>query len=206
VTPSTPPPPPPPRVYPDELGRPLGTHEEFVGSLYRCVLHREPTPASVAVYAARLRRGTKRSAVITQFFLKKEYQDRNTSDEEYLRDLYQATLGREPDRTATALRSFLAKGGSRDLVLSSMLASVQYREMAKRLATFGPVPTAPVPDRPHTDAGLEKLRKATMNAHERMVRLLTHKTLAPGTYDEIRRAQREYFDARDKYLKAMRSR
>jgi hypothetical protein len=191
------------RGYSAELGLPLATHEQFTQSLYRCLLHTEPPAASVKAYVARLGQGMTRSAVVTQFYLKQQYADRGTTEAQYVRDLYQAVLGTEPDtKGAPALVNYLEKGGSRDVALTHLLASRQYAQIVQRLSTFGPTPAPP--KRP-ASANLEALRQATDAARERMSRLMTHKPLTTATFDEFQKAQREYFTARDRYVEAMKA-
>lgn len=96
----------------------------FVTSLYKSILDRSPDPAGLKHWIGLLKGGKSRESVISWFFKSPEYKTRNKNDYGYVRDLYQATHGREPspDEVERALNK-LSRGNSRQQLLDSEIYS-----------------------------------------------------------------------------------
>ncbi len=94
----------------------------FVKSLYRNILDREVDVGGFNHWQARLKNGKSREWVMKQFFNSPEYHKRKKSNTEYIRDLYQATMGREPTvQEMTIALSWLNSGTTRSVMLSGLL-------------------------------------------------------------------------------------
>lgn len=86
----------------------------FVTSLYEAILDRKPDDGGYRHWIGRLRSGKSRQWVIEKFFESPEYQSRKKSNQEFVRDLIQATSGREPSSAEmTAALARLQEGKTR---------------------------------------------------------------------------------------------
>ena len=120
--------------YDAALGKPLADDEQFVASLFRCVLHREPDARRVKSYTDRLAAGKNRELIVINFFQEKGYRDRRTSDAEYVRDAFQAVLGREPaPAEAKTLLGLLQKGGPRRTAVMLLFATSEFQDIKSKL-------------------------------------------------------------------------
>jgi len=99
-----------------------GSDEAFLTSLYKSILDRNPKEEGLRHWERWLKNGKSREWVMKNFFSSSEYKIRNKSDAEFIRDLYQATMGREPteQETAAAL-SRLKNGTARTTLLAGMV-------------------------------------------------------------------------------------
>lgn len=112
------------------VGLPRAGSREYVASLYRCVLHREGDAAGVAAFAGRLDAGKNREMIVVNFFELPEYLARGTSDREFVRDGFQAVLGREP--SAGELEKYLGelkKAPHRRTVILLLFATGEYQKI-----------------------------------------------------------------------------
>ena len=105
---------------------------DFVTSLYRTILDREPDAGGLQNWVEWLRKGRSREWVITQFFSSREYQSRRKNDREFVRDLYQAVLGREPDAGGwNNWVNSLQRGMSRQDCLNRFFQSAEYNNIRR---------------------------------------------------------------------------
>ncbi len=116
------------------LGKPCGSNEEFVTGLYQSVLERQPDSAGAALWLGKLQSGAARDNIYRQFFASVEYVQKNKSDRQFIRDAYQAVLGREPDEGGTNLwmAKLQEKKTKRVNVLNALLASPEYKTIMSR--------------------------------------------------------------------------
>jgi hypothetical protein len=134
-------PPRPPRVdpprrlpvnFPTALGRPNAISDElFVLCLFDCVLESPPSPKYLAQYTQALKAGTSRKSVTEAFILGKAYAQRRTTDPAFIRDAFQAVLGREPTaRERVQWSGALSRGGKgRKVLIDALFATPEYRQL-----------------------------------------------------------------------------
>ncbi|MBP5290990.1 MAG: DUF4214 domain-containing protein, partial [Lachnospiraceae bacterium] len=116
-------------------GTPVGTQvekdpvSEFVGDLYRTCLGREGKEHEIATWADLLKSGDVTGAKTAYgFFFSPEYTNRNKTNREYVTDLYEAIMGRDPDEEGLETWiSFLDKGTSREKVFAGFVNSDEFR-------------------------------------------------------------------------------
>ncbi len=111
------------------LGLPCAEDADFVRSLYQSVLDRDldvyDAPGHGAAHLQSLRDGNTREALTVAFFDSAEYTNAHKSDEEFMRDAYQAVLSREPlDWEMTT-----GVGPSRDDFVLALLHTAEYRSL-----------------------------------------------------------------------------
>lgn len=113
------------------------THTQYVTSLYRLLLGREPDSASLKSYVASLNKGTSRVAVQTSFLSSAEYKSRvkamkfapasslnSLSNADYVQTLYIVLLGRDADAGGlTGYVEALNQGASRTDIFRSIITS-----------------------------------------------------------------------------------
>jgi Domain of unknown function (DUF4214) len=105
----------------------------FVRSLYYSILDRKPDEAGVRNWTKSLVGGKSRAWVITEFFRSPEYLNKRKNNTEYVRDLYQGVLGRQPDPSGLLhWVNLLNSGNSRHSVLNGFLNSKEYRSRTSR--------------------------------------------------------------------------
>jgi Domain of unknown function (DUF4214) len=110
-----------------------GSDDAFIRSLYYAILDRQPDEGGVKTWKRWLDRGKSREWVITQFFRSPEYLNRHKSNTEYVRDLYQGVLGRQPDPGGLShWVNRLNSGNTRQFVLNGFLNSKEYRSRTSR--------------------------------------------------------------------------
>jgi len=120
--------------YDSALGLPRAGNRRYVESLHRCVLHREPDAKGVAYHAGRLDAGKNRELIIVNFFELPEYLARRTPDREFIRDAFQAVLGREPAAAETAhYLAELARAPHRRTVILLLFATTEYQQIKAAL-------------------------------------------------------------------------
>ncbi len=86
--------------YSDAISNPCGTDIEFVRSLYQSILGRDVEVSITGegkTHLISLQNGGTRKALILAFFHSQEYQNKHTKDLEFIRDVYQSILAREPN-------------------------------------------------------------------------------------------------------------
>lgn len=109
------------------LGNPCAPDKEFVRSLYQSVLERDLdvsfAPGHGAAYLRSLQNRASREALTRAFFKSTEYANKHKGNREFLRDAYQAALGREPN--SVELRQGI--GASRPDFISKLFNSAEYR-------------------------------------------------------------------------------
>ena len=115
--------------YSAAVADPCGTNVEFVRSLYQSILERDLDvsfePGHGAAHLQSLQDGATRASLILAFFHSPEYQNKQKSDAEFIRDAYQAILGREP----TSAEQSVSIVSGRDDFLNSLLLSSEYTDM-----------------------------------------------------------------------------
>lgn len=112
-----------------------GTKEEkireFVAHLYSAALGRSGDYLSVENYVDMLLNKNQAAAIVAaQFFISDEYRSKNTSNDQFLEDVYQTLLGRGAD--ATGKKNFanaLASGKTRAWVFSQIAASAEFNRI-----------------------------------------------------------------------------
>jgi hypothetical protein len=116
--------------YDSALGLPRAGNRDYVASLYRCVLHREGDAAGVAAFAGRLDAGKNRELVVVNFFELPDYLACGATDREFVRDGFQAVLGREPSAAETEkYLGELAKAPHRRTVILLLFATSEYQKI-----------------------------------------------------------------------------
>ncbi|AMC11517.1 hypothetical protein Lupro_09665 [Lutibacter profundi] len=86
-------------TFKNALGNPCGTDKEFVRSLYQSVLGRDLDVSLTnngGSHLRKLQNGGHRWRTIWNFFNAPEYKNKQKRHKEFIRDAYQAVLGREP--------------------------------------------------------------------------------------------------------------
>ena len=115
--------------YSTAVADPCGTDVEFVRSLYQSILERDlevsSEPGHGAAHLQSLQDGATRASLIVAFFDSPEYQNKQKSDDEFIRDAYQAILGREPTSAEQSVSIIFG----RDDFLNSLFLSSEYRDM-----------------------------------------------------------------------------
>jgi hypothetical protein len=198
------------RNYPNEVADPTAPDGEFVLSLCRCLLHREPSAPGLALIVEKLKAGRPRSEIIVHLFLSQAYQGRKTSHAEYARDLYQGLFGREPNRwEAKIIVDYLNGGGKRDVALTTLLSSAEYKALSRkphRPAAPSPpvkVPPGPAAKGPPAAANLQVLYQQCVDAYNHLVRLMASKPVDAKGLADVRQARDDYLQARKRYEDAL---
>ena len=108
-------------------------NDTFVRSLYYSILDRRHDEAGVRYWKQSLDRGKSRAWIITQFFNSPEYLSKHKNNTEYVRDLYQGVLGRQPDPGELShWVNRLNSGNSRQFVLNGFINSKEYRSRTSK--------------------------------------------------------------------------
>ncbi len=113
--------------------------EDFVSRLYTVVLNRTPDSAGLKTWTDALLDGSRTAAeVIDGFFNSNEYQGSGRSNEQIVKDCYNAMLGRDPDEAgkATWMKS-LEVGMTSQAILNGFVGSSEFQNLAK---TYGVTP------------------------------------------------------------------
>lgn len=105
--------------------------KEFVTRLYKNILERDPDNSGLNAWVNELATGKQTgSGTVAGFFFSKEFLGKNMSDEEFVTTLYHTIFDREPD--ASGLKAWLqvlAKGQSRNHVISGFTGSTEFKDM-----------------------------------------------------------------------------
>lgn len=105
------------------VGGSADVHAPIVRELYRALLGREPDPAGLAHFTARLAAGEPREAIVQAILGSYEYRHRQT-----VLGLYRGLLGREPDAAGYATwMNELETGKPLYAIVNSFVASAEYR-------------------------------------------------------------------------------
>ena len=122
----------------DELNKrlqaPTWGVDDYVGGLYKYALNREPDANGYKNWCGRLRwEGRTAAQVAWGFFGSKEYQKKQTTDERYVQQLYEALLRREPDKTGKRNRlKELEAGKTREAVCKYITDSREFKKFCER--------------------------------------------------------------------------
>ena len=104
---------------------------QFVTRLYNVVLEREPDAQGLEAWYGQLVHGGQTGAqVVRDFLFSQEFEQKNSSNEQFLTVLYRAMFGREPDETGFA--QWLAQlyaGVSRLTVCKGFVDSVEFQKL-----------------------------------------------------------------------------
>ena len=85
----------------------------FVNRLYKIVLGRDCDTSGLEYWTTNLKTGTKTGKEVAgDFFLSKEYEDKNVSDDKYIDDLYRTLMGRDGDSDGIAYWTKSLKDGT----------------------------------------------------------------------------------------------
>ena len=118
-------------------GRPVNalTRDEYVGQfverMYTLVLGRNSEAAGFEYWKSRILSGETTGATCAYgFFESAEYRSFNTSNEQYVRTLYNVILGRECDPAGLQYwLNYLAGGSSRTFILAGFVGSQEYAQI-----------------------------------------------------------------------------
>ncbi len=108
----------------------------FVTRLYKNVLGRNPDAGGLQDWVNALNRREKTGAqVAAGFIFSNEYQEKMTSNEAFIKDLYRAMFDRNPDRSGmNGWMSYLSNGVTRQYVFTGFIYSQEFKELC---ASFG---------------------------------------------------------------------
>jgi hypothetical protein len=108
--------------------------EAFVTRFYQLCLDRDPDPAGLEGWSNHLLNQTQTGAdVANGFIYSREFQEKNTSDSDFLVMLYNAFFDREPDPGGRdSWLSELEAGRDRREVLSGFIYSTEFAELCRR--------------------------------------------------------------------------
>lgn len=124
---------------------------EFVTRLYRVCLNREPDPAGLEHWIEQLRRGKTGTEVASGFVFSEEFQLRNYCNDDYIKQLYRAFLGREYDTPGlNNWAAQLQRGVTREGVFNGFALSAEFGDICSNagirqgsgiaVPTYGTVP------------------------------------------------------------------
>ena len=123
--------------FSDALGKPCGSDKEFVRSLYQSVLERDLEVSFASGYGGAhmrdLQSGESRSATILAFFNSPEYLDKQKGGQEFIRDAYQAVLGREPRTNESNQWPRI----DRNKIIEQLYNSTEYRNLMADCSEIG---------------------------------------------------------------------
>ncbi|MBQ9828548.1 MAG: DUF4214 domain-containing protein, partial [Lachnospiraceae bacterium] len=107
--------------------------EEFVTRLYNVCLDREPDEGGFKDWVSRLRSGETTGIKAAQgFIFSKEFKGNNYCNEHYVKYLYNAFMGREPDPTGQAYWVEKLEGGKkREQVFNGFARSQEFKELCE---------------------------------------------------------------------------
>lgn len=126
------------------VGKPCAANRPFVTSLYQSILDRQPDASGLNYWTGRLNSGQTKKWLITQIFKSREYTGFGKSNREFVRDAYQAVLGRQPEPAGHSswIRN-LKNNMSRDTMIGHFLNSTEYKLKMARCGTINPPPPPP---------------------------------------------------------------
>ena len=105
--------------------------KEFVTRLYKNILKRDPDTNGLNAWIDELATGKQTgSGTVAGFFFSKEFLGKDISDDEFVTILYRTIFGRKPDPDGkNAWLRVLAKGQSRNHVISGFTGSTEFKDM-----------------------------------------------------------------------------
>ncbi len=107
--------------------------EAFVGRFYNLVLDRSVDPKGKSFWIEALKSGAKKpSDMVLGFFNSKEFKDRNLDDEEFVKIVYKAILGRDPDKKGLNFWVSRLKSGKKRL---DIVKGFLYQEEFKKISS-----------------------------------------------------------------------
>lgn len=111
---------------------------QFVDRMYDVVLNRQADSAGRKGWCDALISGTNDAVQMSYgFFFSKEYLEKNKSDEEYVRDLYRALMGREAEPTGlSAWLAVLNRGETRLHVFNGFAVSKEFSAICNSYGIF----------------------------------------------------------------------
>jgi hypothetical protein len=110
--------------------------QKFVIRIYESVLGRTPDNSGLTYWANELINGKKTGAtVVANVIFGSEYTKKNVSDEEFIKTLYRAMMGREADNGGLkSWKEYLDNGVSREYVFRRFVLSSEFKNIC---ATYG---------------------------------------------------------------------
>ena len=142
-----------PTVDPD-----LTPVQQFVARFYVNCLERQPDEVGLAYWVDSLEDGTRTGSDVARSFIhSQEFQNRGTSDSEYVTILYKAFFGRDPDSGGfTGWMNQLAAGASRDEVLDGFIYAQEFVNLCRDYGITPYTATAAVEEPDQTDPPVEQ--------------------------------------------------
>ncbi len=121
----------------------------FVERMYTIVLGRAAEEQGLSDWSKRLMNKEIDGATLVDMFVNSdEFIARNTSDEEYIKILYRAVLGREADTAGLKMwENMLADGWTRDYIMEGLVLSTEFKSICDSygiIAAFDPTPESQV--------------------------------------------------------------
>ncbi|MCR5654686.1 MAG: DUF4214 domain-containing protein [Lachnospiraceae bacterium] len=116
-----------------ELEEEASTIEAFVTRLYSVCLDREPDAAGLQDWSTKLRNKTQTgSQVAYGFIFSGEFQNKNYCNDCYIKKLYAAFMGREPDANGFASwQKAMENGMTREEVFNGFVMSTEFKNICK---------------------------------------------------------------------------
>ena len=117
--------------YANAVAKPCGSDKEFIRSLYQSILDRNPKvdislePGHGAAHLRDLQNGIPRWRIIWNFFNSPEYKAKNKSEKEFMRDVYQSILGRNPNSGDILMQKF----PDRNKEIKMFIDSQEYKQI-----------------------------------------------------------------------------
>jgi hypothetical protein len=118
------------------LSKPCAANRVFVTSLYQSILNRQPDAGGLNYWTGRLNSGQTKKWLIAQLFKSREYTGSRKSNREFVRDAYQAILGRQPEPAGHS--SWIRQLGNslpRVSLVQNLLRSIEYTRIMARCGT-----------------------------------------------------------------------
>jgi hypothetical protein len=188
-------------AFDQTLVLPCAPDEDFVRSLYRCVLHREPSNREIQTEVKRMQGGVLRQQIVTDVLLGPEYESLRPTGSRFITDACQAIYARQP--TETELNAWPRTW--RRVIVGSM-----FKNQAHLIATQGcdaKWRKTPTGKQPRTSYGDEQVQDPVRAAHEECMTAYNEmaKLMAAGKGDtpEGKKAYQKYIFAKEKYEKAV---
>jgi hypothetical protein len=119
------------------FGKRCAEDREFIDSLYRSILNREPDRDGMKHWMEALRRGATREEIYAGFFESTEYAGMAKNNQGYVIDLYEAILGHDPEKSALNYWIIsLNQGLSRKEVMNRIFQSAEYKNLVAGCDVF----------------------------------------------------------------------
>lgn len=188
-----------PLDYDQAVARLCAPDEDFVRSLYQCVLHREPGEQAIRAQVERLRGGVPRQHMIAYLFASPEYVNRKHDSVRFMTDACQAVYGRQP--TAAELKAWPRT--DRKTIISEMLKNPAHLAAIRSCTDLwrkAPAAPAGLPARDKEvhppSAAQQKAYDQFMAAHNALSRLMA---AGKGGTPEGQEAYRAMIKAKEAY-------